>query len=90
MLIRLISDDDSSKCVDEINKFATYCKTNFIELNVKKTKEMINEIRKSKDLPDPIIINDHTVERVSTYEYLGIMLNMTFHGQATLITLYQN
>ena len=88
VLIRLISDDDSSKYVDEINKFVTYCKINFLELNVKKTKEMIIDFRKSKALPDPIIINDHTVERVRTYKYLGVML--TFHGQATLITLYQN
>ena len=88
VLIGLISDDDSSKYVDEINTFATYCKTNFLELNVKKTKEMIIDLRKSKALPDPIITNDHTVERVSTYEYLGVM--MTFHGQATLITLYPN
>ena len=73
VLIRLISDDDSSKYVDEINKFATYCKTNFLELNVKKTKEMIIGFRKSKDLPDTIIINDHTVECVSIYKYLGVM-----------------
>ena len=73
--IKLISNDDSSKYVDEINKFATYYDTNFIELNVKKTKEMIIDFRKSKALPDPIIINDHTVERVRTYKYLGIMLN---------------
>ena len=36
---------------------------------------MIIEIRKSKALADPIIINDHTVERVRTYKYLGVMLN---------------
>ena len=57
------------------NKFVTYCKINFLELNVKKTKEMIIDFRKSKALPDPIIINDHTVERVRTYKYLGVMLN---------------
>ena len=73
MLIGLIPDDDSSKYVDEINKFATYCKTNFIELNVKKTKEMIIDLRKSKVLPVPIIINDHTVECVSTYKYIDVM-----------------
>ena len=75
VLIGLISDDDCSKYVDEINKFATYCKTNFLELNVEKTNEMIIDFRKSKALPDPIIINDHAVERVSTYKYLGVMLN---------------
>ena len=36
---------------------------------------MIIDFRKSKALPDPIIINDHTVERVRTYEYLGVVLN---------------
>ena len=67
VLIGLISDDGSSKYVDEINKFATYCKTNFLELNVEKKKEMIIDFRKSKAIPDPIIINDHTVERARTY-----------------------
>ena len=67
VLIRLISDDDSSKYVNEINTFATYCKTNFLELGVRMTKEIIIYFRKSKALPNPIIINDHAVERVSTY-----------------------
>ena len=75
VLIGLISDDENSKYVDEINKFApTYCKTNFLELNAKKTNEMIIDYKKSKALPNHII-NDHTVERVSTYKYLGVMLN---------------
>ena len=39
---------------------------------------MIIDFRKSKALPDPIIINDHTVERVCTYKYLGAMLNNDF------------
>ena len=75
MLIGLISDHDCSKHVDEINKFATYCRANFFELNVLMTNGMIIDIRKSKALPGPIIINDHTVERVCTYEYIGVMLN---------------
>ena len=75
MLIGLTYDDDSPKYVDEINKFATCCKTNFIELNVKKTNKMIIDFGKSKALPDPIIINDHTVEHASTYKYLGVMMN---------------
>ena len=74
VLIRLISDDDSTKYVDEINKFTTYCRTNFLELDAMKTKEMMIDFRKSKALPDPIIINDYAVERVSARKYLGVML----------------
>ena len=69
-----------------MNKFATYCKTNFLELCVKKTKEMIIDFRKSKALPDPIIINYHTIEGVYANKYLSVMLNW----QTTLITLYPN
>ena len=76
VLIGLIFDDDNSKYVDEINKSANYCKANFLELNVDKTKEMIIDHRKSKALPDPFIINDHLVERVSSYKYLGVLLNI--------------
>ena len=36
---------------------------------------MIIDFRKFKALPDPIIIIDHSVECVTTYEYLGIVLN---------------
>ena len=42
---------------------------------MKKTKAMIIDFRKSKALPDPIIINYHTVEHARTYKYLGVMLN---------------
>ena len=41
VLIVLIYDDNSLRYIDKINKFATHCKINFFELNVKKTKEMI-------------------------------------------------
>ena len=75
MLIGLIFYVDSSKYVYEINKFATYCKANLFELNVKKPKEMIICFRRSKALPDPIMINDHAVECVCAYEYLGVLLN---------------
>ena len=36
---------------------------------------MIIDFRKSKALPDPIIINGHTVERACTSKCLGAMLN---------------
>ena len=36
---------------------------------------MIIDVRKYKALPDRIIIHDHTVERISTFKYLGVMLN---------------
>ena len=36
---------------------------------------MIIDCRKFKALPDPIIINDNTSKRVSTYKYFGVMLS---------------
>ena len=42
---------------------------------VYKAKEMKIGFRRSKFLPDPITMNDHTVERIYIYKYLGVMLN---------------
>ena len=50
-------------------------KNKFLRIKCKEEKEMIINFRKSKALPDPIIINDHTVEHVRIYKYLGVMLN---------------
>ena len=44
-------------------------------MKCKEEEKMIIDIRKSKALADPIIINGHTVECVSANNYLGVMLN---------------
>ena len=77
VIIGLLDDDDESKQEyrSEIDSFVTWCKDNYLNLNVKKTKEMIIDFRQKKDQIDPIIINGEAVEIVDNYKYLGCIID---------------
>ena len=59
----------------EVDKFVAWCDKNFLNLNVKKTKEMVIDFRKNTTTHDPVIIKGEAVELVNEYKYLGCMLN---------------
>ena len=46
-----------------------------LDINVKKTKEILIDFRKNKTEVPPIIIEGEVVERVTVYKYLGIEIN---------------
>lgn len=58
-LIGLISCDDDKLYLDQLNEFVNYC---FLELNVRKTKEILNDFRtRHKVLLDPVVIKNCVV-----------------------------
>ena len=61
--------------------FVDYCKDNYLELNVSKTKELIIDYRTQKPDFDPILINDSEVQRTNNYKYLGVVIddNLMWH-----------
>ena len=46
-----------------------------LDINVKKTKEILIDFRKNKTEVPPIIIEGEVVERVKVYKYLGIEID---------------
>ena len=60
--------------LDEIDRFKEWCDDHFLELNVTKTKEMVLGTNHSSS-PDPISINNHAVEIVDSFKYLGLTLD---------------
>ena len=52
-------------------KFKT-CDSNCLQLNTKKTKEMVIDVRKFQHDPPKLSINGEVVERVDSYSYLGV------------------
>ena len=55
--------------------FYTWCKQNFLDLNVLKTKDMLTDFRKN---PTPVLylgIVEKIVERVEEYKYLGTVID---------------
>jgi hypothetical protein len=60
---------------DEVKKFSTWCKDNYLDLNVKKTKEMLIDFRKNPTPVPDLLIDGVKVERVNAYRYLGTVLD---------------
>ena len=50
--------------IEEVVRFTTWCKDNFLDLNVTKTKELIIDISKQPPAVSPITIDGEIVERV--------------------------
>ena len=59
----------------QLAMFVNHCDANFLELNVPKTKEMIIDFKISCSSPSSIILKGSKVDRVSSYKYLGIMID---------------
>ena len=81
VIIGKISNDDCRDYLAQVDIFVEWCKLNYLELNVKKTKEMIIDFRKKNIcIPDTIIIGDENIERVNEYKYLGFMIDNQLKG----------
>ena len=58
--------------VDNIFLFMfNWCRDNSLNLNVKKTKEMLIDFRKAPTVIPDLFIDGVKVERVTKYKYLG-------------------
>ena len=74
-MIGLIKDNDDTIYQQQLAMFVNHCDANFLELNVSKTKEMIIDFRISCSPPSSIVLKGSKVDRVSSYKYLGIMID---------------
>ena len=79
---------DELNYVKEIESFTEWCTENFLELNVNKTKEMVIDFRNKKTPITSIVINNEAVEVVSSYKYLGTVIDYKFNGTENSKLLY--
>lgn len=74
-VVDLISGGDETVYREEIQELARWCLRNNLELNTKKTKEMVIDFRRHKSDHAPLSINGVCVERVSSFKFLGTHLS---------------
>ena len=72
-----------------VENFSNWCKNNFLELNVKKTKELVVDFRKSDDTIPDLIIEGEKVERVDSYKYLGTVIDKDLNFNANTSAIYK-
>ncbi len=76
MVLGLISNNDETAYLDEVERLTSWCQDNCLSLNVSKTKELIVDFRKKHLLPyTPLMISGTPVERVSSFKYLGVNIS---------------
>ena len=69
----IISKDDASAFLSQVDSFVNHCDANYLELNVSKTKEIVIDFRQTRPDPQPVDIKGSAVARVDMYTYLGIV-----------------
>jgi len=60
---------------DELRKLSKWCEENDMQINVTKTKSMIFMNRKTKLDPLVLSVNGCSIESVTTFKYLGVVLD---------------
>ena len=85
-----------SQCINDdycyqtkVANFVQWCKDNFLELNVKKTKEMVIDYRSSDVTHTKLYIENKLVESVEEYKYLGVTIDVNFNFHKHCDALYK-
>jgi hypothetical protein len=82
VIIGKIINDDMNDYINQVNEFVSWCDTNFLNLNVSKTKEMVFDFRKNQNAVSPLLVKSENIERVHEYKYLGIIIDDRLSGTA--------
>ena len=73
-MVGLITNNDETAYREEVRDLAVWCQDNNLSLNVSKTKELIVEYRKRRAEQAPINIEGSVVERVESFNFLGLLI----------------
>ena len=81
--------NDDAKYRENVKLFTDWCRNNYLELNVTKTKEMVVDFRTTSYVHEPLVINDEIVETVHEYKYLGTVIDDNFNFSCNVSTIHK-
>uniref|UniRef100_A0A669CDC0 Reverse transcriptase domain-containing protein n=1 Tax=Oreochromis niloticus TaxID=8128 RepID=A0A669CDC0_ORENI len=73
-VVGLITNGDETAYREEVSALTHWCQDNHLTLNVAKTKELIVDFRRCREVHTPIAINGAAVEKVSSFHFLVVHL----------------
>ena len=81
---RLFDEDSLAKYFLKVNELNDTLKERFLELNVRKTKELVCGKMREDDTLRPVVIDEKDVEIVHDFKYLGVTIdeNLSFNTHA--------
>ena len=72
-----------------VKYFISWCKENYLLLNVQKTKELVIDYRRTSNVHEDLVINEQIVERVSEYKYLGTIIDCKLNFESNVNSIYK-
>ncbi|KAL0146840.1 hypothetical protein M9458_057779, partial [Cirrhinus mrigala] len=76
VVLGFITNNDESAYMDEVKNLASWWQDNHLQLNVRKTKELVVDFRRRQQRShEPLIISGAPVEKVSSFKYLGVHIS---------------
>ncbi len=76
VVLGLISNNDETAYLDEVERLTSWCQDNCLSLKVSKTKALIVDVRKRQQRPyTPLMISGTPVERMSSFKNLGVNIS---------------
>ena len=82
------NSSDQSDYENEIVNIENYCKENFLQINVKKTKELVIHFCRGNEDRKSVLLAGESVELVHTFKYLGTFIDskLTFGSNTDYCT----
>ena len=71
----MITESNHQIYETEVQNFVSYCDSNCLQLNTKKTKEIVIDFSKLQHDPPKLSINRKVLERVDSYSYIGVEIS---------------
>ena len=83
----LLNEDSLATYFSHVSLLNEWCEESFLEINVGKTKELVLGARKTKNVFVPVKVNNEPVEVVSSFKYLGTLIDnkLSFSDNSDLI-----
>ncbi len=76
MVLGLISDNDETAYLDEVERLTSWCQDKCLSLNVSNTKELIVDFQKIPQRTySPLMISETPLERASSFKYLSVNIS---------------
>lgn len=89
VIVGCIKDGREEEYRSLVEDFTRWSRSNHLQLNTSKTKEMVVDFRRKKSHLQPVSINGVDVEVVRTYKYLGLQLDDRLDWTTCVDTLHR-
>lgn len=72
-----------------MESFVRWSMDNHLQLNIRKTKELILDFSRNRKIPTPITIQGEKIEMVDSYQFLGVHINSKLDWSENTEALYR-